>query len=467
MPANSENQAAQIFSALNEAARPEGFGRSTAHEEIPVSFSGEGALPSAFAVSDFAAASIAMAGFGVSQLLAAFGEDNRKVTVDRRLASFWFAGSIRPDGWTPPSPWDLIAGDYRTSDGWIRLHTNAPHHRRAALAALGCAESRETVEAAVLTCVADDLETEIIALGGCAAAMKSMKEWQASAAGIAVHNESLIDWQYADNGGLPRFRPAGSPQSPLAGLKVLDLTRVLAGPISTRFLALLGANVLRIDPPGWDEPGVLPEVMLGKKSARLDLSMSSGRAVFEALLAQCDVLVHGFRPGALDRLGYDRDERAARNPRMIEISLDAYGWSGPWCDRRGFDSLVQMSTGIADAGMTFFGTDRPKPMPVQALDHAAGYLMAYAALQSITQAALGERPASARLSLAKVADMLVQYRADSGGMFSPESASDVSTAVEQTGWGAARRLKTPLTIDGVLLQTSLPAMPLGYSNSCF
>ncbi len=117
---------------------------------------------------------------------------------------------------------------------------------------------------------------------------------------------------------------------------------MLAGPIATRFLAGYGAEVLRIDPPGWDEPGVIPEVTLGKRCARLDLTQREGRTVFESLLAKADVLVHGYRPSALDRLGYDSARRRALSPGIIDVCLDAYGWSGPLAQRRGFDSLVQM-----------------------------------------------------------------------------------------------------------------------------
>lgn len=161
----------------------------------------------------------------------------------------------------------------------------------------------------------------------------------------------------ATDHGADDWQPTAS--RPLAGIKVLDLTRVLAGPVATRFLAGLGARVLRIDPPDWDEPGVVPEVTLGKNCARLDLRQTADRARFEALLSDCDMIVHGYRPGALDRLGYGFDLRRALRPGLIDISLCAYGWSGPWAARRGFDSLVQMSCGIADRGRVWRQTDRP------------------------------------------------------------------------------------------------------------
>ena len=125
---------------------------------------------------------------------------------------------------------------------------------------------------------------------------------------------------------------------PLHGVRVLDLTRILAGPIATRFLAGLGADVLRIDPYGWDEPGVEHEVMLGKRSARLNLTNARDRHTFEHLLRNTDVIVHGYRAGALEKLGYGAEERRALAPGLIDVCLNAYGWSGPWRTRRGFDS---------------------------------------------------------------------------------------------------------------------------------
>src|SRR5262244_1012721 len=203
--------------------------------------------------------------------------------------------------------------------------------------------------------------------------------WSDHPQGRAVAAEPLIHMVARDR--VPA-RNANPPASrPLAGVRVLDLTRVLAGPVASRFLAGYGAEVLRIDPPDWNEPGVVPEVTLGKRCARLDLKTAEGRAAFEALLAQADIFLSGYRPGALDRLGYDAAARRAIAPGLIDVSLCAYGWSGPWAGRRGFDSLVLMSTGIAEAGMRWKSTDVPYPLPVQALDHTTGYLTAATAVR--------------------------------------------------------------------------------------
>ncbi|MCF4165078.1 CoA transferase [Zavarzinia compransoris] len=428
--------------------------------QATVTFAGRGELPSAFAVSDLAAASVAAAGVGVADYLAAFDGAARAVTVDRRLASFWFQASLFPLGWDPPPIWDAVAGDYRAADGWIRLHTNAPHHRRAALGVLGVGADRDAVARVVARRSAAEIETAVVAAGGCAAAMRTPADWAASPQGKAVAAEPLIDWR--DTG--PATMPEGpvDPVRPLSGVRILDLTRVLAGPVATRFLACLGADVLRIDPPDWDEPAALLEVMLGKRSVRLDLRDEGDRAIFARLLAGADLLVHGYRPGALDGLGFGAAARRALRPGLIEVTLDAYGWTGPWAGRRGFDSLMQMSTGIADAGMRHYAKDRPFPLPVQALDHATGYLMAFAALTALAARRREGRAMQARLSLARTAHLLLAHPVEEvGPAFDRVGEGDFGPAVEETGWGPAKRLAMPLGVENVVLGSPLPARVIG------
>ncbi|MFT3801428.1 MAG: CoA transferase [Burkholderiaceae bacterium] len=477
--------------------------RGDGRGDPPVSVVGRDTLPSCFAATDLAVASIAAAGTAVAELLElspAFrsGPSRRGVTVDQRLACGWFLRSIRPVGWTMAESWDAIAGDYRTRDGWIRLHTNAPHHRAAALAVLGCDAERSAVARAVERVDADELERAIVQARGCAAAMRSLQAWHAHPQGVALRAEPLIATDRRDASATPSWRP--DPRRPLAGIRVLDLTRVLAGPVATRVLAGLGAEVLRIDPPDWNEPSLVPDVTLGKRCARLDLRRPADRQVFEALLARADVVVHGYRPGALDGLGYGPAQRRAINPDTVDVSLCAYGWSGPWAGRRGFDSLVQMSAGIAEAGMRWREADRPVPLPAQALDHATGYLMAAAAIRGIGERVRDGRVLQARLSLARTAMMLTTIGAgdadragggdsdvgtggdvDTGGgdrredragaqarpaappAFTGVADDDFDPRVEATPWGEARRLRPPLSIGDVELRWDRPAATLGSS----
>lgn len=401
-------------------------------------------LPSCFAVTDLAVASLRSAAVELAAL-----KNAGMVEIDRRLTALWFDMTLRPKDWKLPSAWDAIAGVYRCSDGWIRLHTNAPHHRDAALRILDCKGVKDAVTAAVSHWRKSDLEEAIVQENGAAAAMHTMVEWAQHAQGRAVAKEPLIAWTDVGECGTPVT---------LKDLKVLDLTRVLAGPVATRFLAGFGAQVLRIDPPWWNEPGVEPEVTLGKRRAGLDLTKLQDRKVFEALVAKADVLVHGYRPGALSGLGYDPETLRKMAPHLIDVSLCAYGWHGPWAGRRGFDSLVQMSCGIAAAGMHRKDTNQPIPLPVQALDHATGYLMASSVLRAIHLRNTTGQIRSARLSLARTAALLTSAGSrDFKGQDVVETVGDRAPYMEQTGWGAAHRLRFPMRIDGTVPEWKYPA----------
>jgi len=431
---------------------------------------GEGDLPSVYAVTDLATASVGAAALSMASLIARRHGHVPTVQVDRVLASRWFKQSIQPIGWSLPPTWDAIAGDYEARDGWIKLHTNAPLHRLAALRALALDPSdgsirREKVAAAVKSMNARDLESAIIAQGGCAAEMRSAQEWAIHPQGRAVALEPLLAVQESEIGAAPADWPLDMEQ-PLRGIRVLDLTRILAGPVATRFLAGYGAHVLRIDPIDWDEPVVAPEVTLGKKRARLDLRSRDGLATFERLLSEADVLVHGYRGDALEKLGLGGRRRRELNPSLVDVSLDAYGWTGPWCVRRGFDSLVQMSSGIAEAGMRIQGKSEPTPLPVQALDHATGYLLAAAVLTGLARRIDHGRGSSTRASLARTAAMFTQNSAPRLRENVPlrdEQTRDYAHEIEQTPWGSARRLLPPYTVAGAPVRWALPAGNLGDS----
>lgn len=427
------------------------------HTSIP--FTASGALPSAFAVTDLACVSIAVAGQAISELLHQQTGQLPAVEVDRRLASFWFSSSLRPIGWQVPPLWDSVAGDYATRDGWIRLHTNAPHHRAAAERVLGACSDRAAMAAKVAQWASTELEQAVVEAKGCAAEMRSWAQWRQHPQGLAVNAEPLVHF-FADQDEQAKSWQ-GSVERPLAGIKVLDLTRVLAGPTASRFLAGFGAEVLRIDPPTWNEPGVVPEMTLGKRCARLDLQVPADRAVFESLLKDADILLHGYRANALENLGFGVERRRQLAPGLIDVCLNAYGWSGPWQNRRGFDSLVQMSSGIAEAGQRWKHADNPMPLPVQALDHATGYLMAASAIRLLTERLRSGHGGSARLSLARTARLLIDCGSGTSEALRAEEEQDQDSLLEQTPWGLAHRLLAPVQIIGTPLQWALPATDLG------
>ncbi|MET8245552.1 CoA transferase [Streptomyces sp. NPDC005202] len=292
---------------------------------------------------------------------------------------------------------------WRTADGWVRTHANYPHHRERLLSALGLPEGRASVESALAERSALDVEEAVYAAGGLAVALRTPEEWAAHEQGAAVAARPLVERERLDAVHARVLPPAeGAPLLPASGLRVLDLTRVIAGPVATRTLALLGADVLRVDAPR------LPELAdqhadtgFGKRSATLDLA--ADRAAFEELLAEADVVVTGYRPGALDRFGLSPEALAERRPGLVVAQLSAWGGYGPWGGRRGFDSLVQVATGIAAIEGS---AEQPGALPAQALDHGTGYLLAAAVLRALTEQSYEGGSRVVRLALARTAAWL-------------------------------------------------------------
>ncbi|MDQ0456109.1 CoA transferase [Rhizobium paknamense] len=377
--------------------------------------------------------------------------------MDAKLCAYWGMTSCQPLGWTPPEPWDQLSATFKGADGWIRLHTNAPHHKAAVLRALDGASTFEAVTEVISRHPVATIEERILAENGAAARMIPWAEWQSHRQGKALAEAPLVEWVQKPGEASRRLQ-----QKPfhdgrvLSGIRVLDLTRVLAGPVATRTLAAFGAEVLRIDPAGWDDPGLLQDTTVGKQCAGLDLHSSADRKRFEALLRDADIFVHGYRPGALDRLGYGAAVLDHINPGRIDVSLNAYGWQGPWMARRGFDSLVQFSSGIADICAGANGA--PGKLPLQGLDHAAGYLMAACCMEALRHARSG-RIMAARTSLARIAWSLCQARQDMTVETSLPvlTEDDYAPEIEMTEWGPLKRLRAPLSVSFAPMFWTSPA----------
>ncbi len=422
-----------------------------------------GLLPSVFDVGSLAAGSVALALLSLSDFVhAREGGQRRAVRVDRRHAAVAFRSEryLTPVGWSLPPVWDPIAGDYETRDGWIRLHTNYRYHRDAALRALGVAADRDAVSNAVRRRDAEELESRVVAEGGCAAKMRSTSEFGEHPQGRALVAEPLF--ARTSNAAAPVELVQRGSRS-LEGVRVLDLTRVIAGPIGTRFLAAHGADVLRVDPPGFEEVGaLLGDVTGGKRRTALDLHTTAERAIFERLIRQAHVLVQGYRSDALEKLGFGAAWRARTNPSLVTVSLDAYGWTGPWASRRGFDSLVQMTTGIAAKGQAVMGTERPFPLPAQALDHALGYFAAAAACNGLKRL-LANQATEFCLSLARTAAVLRDLGTDGDPRAPDLRGEDVEPYLEDASsfWGALRRVRCPGTIAGRVPSWDIQPGPLG------
>ncbi|ALJ20535.1 CoA transferase [Microbacterium sp. No. 7] len=417
-------------------------------------------LPAGFDVTGLAIGAVACATLAAAQLLALRhgARDVPGVRVDSREASAAFAaeGRFTPVGWERPPLWDPIAGNYRAADGWIRLHTNYPSHRAAVERVLG-ARDRATVEERVSALAAERLEQAVVAAGGAAAALRTREQWLATEAGAATAAAPAVATAWTPGARVASWAPR--PELPFAGVRVLDLTRVIAGPVCTRFLAGYGADVLRVDPPGFAEvPPLLPETTLGKRTAALDLATAAGRARLDALIAGADVLVCGLRAGALERRGYSDERLRALNPDLVVARLNAYGWSGPWRERRGFDSLVQLSCGIS-AGETAPGS-APGALPVQALDHATGWLLGAAIARALAVRLAERRVATIRASLVGTANLLFSLPV-SDEPADPRSLDDVPLVERMTAWGPALATGPAARIDGAPQAWAHEAGPLG------
>lgn len=365
-----------------------------------------------------------------------------------------------------------LSGFQRTRDGWIRLHANYPHHEQRLMHALGTSTA-DGLGAALRTMTSLEAETSIQSHGGVAAAVRSRNEWLESGMGRAAAAGPWIDWTLADGQTTSAQRPllltAEDSPRPLRGVRVLDLTRVIAGPVSTRLLGALGADVLRIDPPQ------LPEITdqfvdtgFDKRSAEADLTAASGRHRLEQLLETADVVVTGYRRGSLDRFGLGPEVLLAARPELAVVTLDAWGSTGPWCGLRGFDSIVQAATGIADlyGKENHDGEWRPDALPVQALDHATGYGVAAAAIALLARRRQTGLGGSARLSLVRTAEELFSLPAvHSGGRTSlvpePEWGTMAST------YGELRYALPPLRVAGQPLDYTAPPVPYGSSPSAW
>jgi crotonobetainyl-CoA:carnitine CoA-transferase CaiB-like acyl-CoA transferase len=288
---------------------------------------------------------------------------------------------------------------WRTGDGWLRLHANYPHHRAAALRVLGedYRPDLDRVAAAVAGWPALALETAVVEAGGAAAVVRRPDEWAAGEPGRAVADLPLLTLRRTTDGPV-RTAQAGGP-------RVLDLTRVIAGPVATRTLASHGADVLRVDSPHRpDDRGGLLDTGAGKRHVLLDLADPRDRRTVEDLLATADAVVLGYRPGALDRFGLAPVALRERHPHLVVTSLSAWSTAGPWRARRGFDSLVQAATGIA----AVCGADGvPGALPAQALDHATGHLAAAAVLAGLARRGTEGGGWHGELSLAQTAAWLL------------------------------------------------------------
>jgi crotonobetainyl-CoA:carnitine CoA-transferase CaiB-like acyl-CoA transferase len=419
-------------------------------------------LSSPLAVADCAVAAVAACLTAAADLAAARSGHRPAITLDTAHV----AAAVRSEAWVRDPAGRGIDGFaalstlWPAADGWVRTHANYPWHRAALLTALGVddgpdADVRGSVADAIAARSALEIEQLVYDRGGLAVAARMNAEWRAQSQNGASPLVGMVP-----NGTAAPLREPG--QLPASGVRVLDLTRVIAGPVGTRMLGALGADVLRVDDPHRPElPSHAIDGVIGKASSTVDGKTEYGREVLHRLVDQADVLVTGYRPGALRRLGLEPDQVAERHPGTIVVTLSAWGTQGPWGSRRGFDSLVQIATGIGWA--TSEDNIRPGALPCQLLDHATGYLTAAGALTGLARRTSTGETTHVSLSLARTAQWLLDQGSTPNEPVTgedPDREADHYRCDLGNGWSG---IGPPGLLDGRLL--SWPHLPPAYGQA--
>lgn len=344
-------------------------------------------FPSSFAVGTAAQTTIAAAALAACELGHTRGAARQQVSVEMAHAAVECLGWFSLDGQVP-DPWDKFSGLYACAEGSVRVHANFAHHRDGALRLLGldpARSDRDDAQRALMTWRAVDFEEAAAAAGLVVAALRSFGEWDASPQGRAVAAQPLFTIKRIGDAAPLGLPPLPGDARPLYGVRVLELTRILAGPVGGRALAAYGADVLLVNSPHLPNIASIADTSRGKRSAHVDLRAPGGPPLLQDLTRQAHVFMQGYRPGALQGLGFGPREVAALRPGCVYVSLSAYGDQGPWAGRRGFDSLVQTATGFNHAEAAAAGEHKPRALPMQILDMASGYLMAMGAAAALTR----------------------------------------------------------------------------------
>ena len=422
MTANPSHETA-LHTAIRHATtalwRDAGLPGDPAAAPAQLHLTGDGAdYASSFGVDVAGAAAVAattLASALVYPLRGAGGMPAATIDVAHALAET--TGYFTVDGHLPDI-WAPISGLYACGaavgqPGWVRIHANFEHHRDGVLQLLGLplgpSATQQQVAHALQAQTATDFEAKAAAHGLVVAAARTPEEWAAHPQSAAIAAQPLVQISAldAERPAPPRPWPKPLDGRPLHGLRVLDLTRILAGPVAARTLAAQGAEVLMINGPGRPNIDAIADTSRGKRSALLDLQAPDGKARFGALVQDAHVLLQGYRPGALDALGWSPAQAALRRPGIVYASLSAYGRSGPWADRRGFDSLVQTASGINTAEAQAFGETGQRVLPMQILDYCAGFLLAFGIQAALVRQATQGGSWHVQVSLARVAQWLV------------------------------------------------------------
>ncbi len=414
-------------------------------------------LKTPYRVGAAGAAALAATGIAAARLWRLRGGRDQRVAVDLRAAAASLKSSayLRIDGKPPAAIWDPFSLFYAVKDGrWVRFHCNYPHHRAAALGVLGAGEDVEAAKRAAAGWDGLELEDAIHAAGGCAALVRSAEQWASHPHSAAVAGQPLLEIERI--GDAPAM-PLPKAARPLSGIRVLDLTRVLAGPTAAKTLAEHGADVLKITAAHLPDSGDIDlDTGLGKLSAQLDLREKQNVEILRRLAKEADVFAQSYRPGTLAARGFSPEQLAKLRPGIVYVSLSAWGPTGPWKARRGFDSIVQCVSGMAAVQG---GADSPRLLPCSAIDYVSGYLMAFGAMIALARRAKEGGSWRVRVALARTGKWIVD-----------RGVTDASKAVEPDGAtmetrspaGAITHLKPVVQLSETPPFWARPPVPLGF-----
>ncbi len=426
----------------------------------------EPVLPSSFAVGTAAQVTIAAAALAACEFGHARGATRQRVAVDMLHAALECVGWFSIDGRVPPQ-WDKFSGLYRCADGWVRIHANFAHHRDGALHLLGLSPAtaeRADIERALQSWNALDFEQAAAERGLVVAALRSFDEWDATPQAVALKAQPLLGIERLSEAPprrLAAFTASDAALPPLHGVRVLDLTRILAGPVGGRALAAYGAAVMLVNSPNLPNIEAIAVTSRGKLSAQVDLRETQGRAALRALLADAHVFIQGYRPGAMAALGFGAEELARLQSGIVYVSLSAYGDAGPWAGRRGFDSLVQTATGFNHAEGAAAGEDKPRALPMQILDHASGYLIAFGAAAALARQRREGGSWLVKVSLAQTGEWLRSLGRIGGGFALAQPSPAPYLESEASGFGQLVALRHSAQLSRTPAGWSRTSMPPG------
>ncbi len=420
-------------------------------------------FPTTFAVGTAAQASLAVAALAACELGQARGGARQQVAIDMAHVATECAGWFSLDGEVPPL-WDAFSGLYRCADGHSRLHANFTHHREGALRLLGldpAQAQRADAERALLGWNALDFEQATAERGLVATALRSFAQWDATPQAQAVAAQPLLTLTRIGEAPPLALPPLAAGAPPLDGVRVLDLTRILAGPVGGRTLAMLGADVLLVNSPQLPNIAAIADTSRGKRSAHVDLRTAAGQAQLRALLADAHVFSQGYRPGGLAALGFGPQALAALRPGLVCVSLTAYGTQGPWAERRGFDALLQTALGFNHAEGEAAGDGKPRPMPMQILDLATGYLMAFGAAAALWRQQCEGGSWHVQVSLAQTAQWLRGLGRVPGGLQAQAPDRTPFLETSASGFGTLCAVRPAVRLGGTAMAYRRPSMPPG------